>query len=961
MAKKGEPITTKFSVDISELEAGIQEAKRQIKLANSQFKAASSGMDNWAKSADGLQAKLHQLGSVQDAENKKLELLKRQYTAVAEKEGENSIAAQELMIDINNQQAAVNRVTSALKWYQSKLNDLNKASEDNSQEIEDQRTAYEKLQDTIGSQEDELKRLKSAYASVSLEQGDNSDTANELAKEIEQLSSELADNKRQMKEAESAAEFYDKSLDDLGDSAEEAEGGFTILKGTVATFVGNLATSAVGALKEWGTNLLSLAESTREYRAEMAKLDSAAVNNGYSADYAKSKYEDLYGVLGDETAANTTISNFMAMGASTETLDSLLNSSMGIWAQYGDSIPLDGLAEAINETAKVGTVTGTLADALNWAGISEDTFNEQLAACTTEQERQQLVADTLNATYGDLASAYQENNASVIAANKANIEYTDAVARMGAKIEPVTTAIRNGFTSILNKGMDLVEGLDMSIVSENVKKGFSTLTDVILPKVVNGFTWIIDHKDPLIAGIAGIAGSFVAFKAASAIVSVVSGISTLFTLIQSGIPIMTALNAVMSANPISIIIMLIAGLVAAFATLWNSSETFRNFWIGLWENIKSVCETVINAIVTFFTVKIPEAINNMLTFLRELPGNILNFLTQALMFVVQFHTNIRQKAIEIGTQFLQFIINFISQLPEKIAYWLGFALGRVTAWGVELIQWALVKIPEFINTIIKFISELPGKIGIWLTTALTNIINWGISLVSTGRQKASEFVNGAIEFIKNLPSKAKEWLDNTISNVVQWGKDMVKEAKEAATNTVNDIVNTLKSLPGKVLDIGKDIVKGIWDGITSMDDWLLDKLGGFIDDVIDGFTDGFEIGSPSKVMKRLAKWVPAGVGEGITENADLATKPMKFLTEQVKKTASGIANTVGANDIKTNLSNQISGIKAKVSGVARSAAQQAQVVKNVTFNQYNNSPKALSRLEIYRQSKNLLKGVTLNV
>ena len=251
------------------------------------------------------------------------------------------------------------------------------------------------------------------------------------------------------------------------------------------------------------------------------------------------------------------------------------------------------------------------------------------------------------------------------------------------------------------------------------------------------------------------------------------------------------------------------------------------------------------------------------------------------------------------------MITFISRIPDKIAYWLGFALGRVTAWGVELVQWALVKIPEFINTIIKFISELPGKIGIWLTTALTNIINWGISLVSTGRQKASEFVNGAIEFIKNLPSKAKEWLDNTISNVVQWGKDMVKEAKEAATNTVNDIVNTLKSLPGKVLDIGKDIVKGIWDGITSMDDWLLDKLGGFVDDVIDGFTDGFEIGSPSKVMKRLAKWVPAGVGEGITENADLATKPMKFLTEQVKKTASGIANTVGFNIVRTNCINQL--------------------------------------------------------
>ena len=95
MATKGEPITTKFSVDISELKAGIQEANRQIKLANSQFKAASSGMDDWANSADGLQAKMNQLGSVQDAENKKLELLKQQYTAVAEEQGENSIAAQQ--------------------------------------------------------------------------------------------------------------------------------------------------------------------------------------------------------------------------------------------------------------------------------------------------------------------------------------------------------------------------------------------------------------------------------------------------------------------------------------------------------------------------------------------------------------------------------------------------------------------------------------------------------------------------------------------------------------------------------------------------------------------------------------------------------------------------------------------------------------------------------------------------
>ena len=79
----------------------------------------------------------------------------------------------------------------------------------------------------------------------------------------------------------------------------------------------------------------------------------------------------------------------------------------GVYATFGASLPIEGLTEAANETAKVGTVTGTLADALNWAGISEDAFNEKLAACNTEAEREALIRQTLNSAYAEAAAGYE--------------------------------------------------------------------------------------------------------------------------------------------------------------------------------------------------------------------------------------------------------------------------------------------------------------------------------------------------------------------------------------------------------------------------------------------------------------------------------------------------------------------------------------------------------------------------
>ena len=516
--------TTRFKVDISELKKAMQEAKRQVAVANSEFKAVSSTMEDWTKSTDGISAKLKQLDSNLKSQTTILNSLEAQYEEVVRTQGEGSKAADDLRIKINNQKAVINQTEREISKYEESLEEVAEAE------------------------------------------------------------------KVAAKTGKSVAEV----LDDVGESADDAGDGFTVLKGAVATFAGNVMSSLVGSLKNAASSLLGLADSTREYRDQMSKLESASKDAGYGVDYAKDKYEELYGVLADETASSTAVSNFMAMNAEEETLNSLVNSSIGIWAKFGDSIPLDGLAEAINHTSQLGSVQGNLADALEWSGVNVDDFNKELEKCSTEQERQELIADTLNGLYGDLSKSYKESNKSVIDANKANAKYTDNMAKLGAKVEPVTTKLKEGFNSVLEKILELTEDVDFSGFSKAAEKAFKVLTDTVLPAVKNGLGWIIDNKDIVIAGLAGIAAGFLAFK----VVSIIQAVSTAMqgmTLAQY------ALNLAMSLNPIGIVVALLAGLVAAIVVLWNKSDAFREFFINLWESIKNAIGVAVDSIAKFFS------------------------------------------------------------------------------------------------------------------------------------------------------------------------------------------------------------------------------------------------------------------------------------------------------------------------------------------------------------------------
>ena len=1028
--------TTTLKVDITELKKGIKDAEKQIDIAQSSFKALSSGMEDWAQTTDGVTAKITSLEQILDQQKKKLELLKAEYEYTAEKEGALSNGAVKLLKQYNNMQAAVNKTAKSLEYYRGRIEEIEQSNKE-------AQTAYAKLSDSIVDQEDDLSKLKKVYANVVLEQGKGSKEAKSLAKQIKSLSSETAKNKTEMKNAEQAADKFDKTLVDLDEQTQETSDGFSVMRGAVATFVGNLASSAASAIKDGITNLAGLAESTREYRGEMAKLDSAAQSNGYSIEYAQQKYKDLYGVLGDETAANTTVSNFMAMGTSTQNLDSLLNSSIGIWAKYGDSIPLDGLAESVNETTRVGTVTGNLADALNWAGVNEDKFNEQLAACSSEQERQQLVVDTLNGLYGDLSGSYQEANKSVIDANKANADYQDTLAELGEKVEPVTTAVRNGFNKVLEKVLELVSQGDMSKFTDTIDKGFSVLTDKVLPKVEDGFQWILDNKEKIISGVAGIAAGFAAFKIGSAIISAVSTFQTLFSVVQTGTGVMKAFNLVVGINPVVLIVAGITALITVIVTLWNTSESFRDFWTGVWESIKEVAGGAVDTLVGFFTETIPETWGSftswlsdfgsgIISFFKKLPGDIGKFLSELISDVIEWKDEMISNAVETGTKFLDSIISFFKQLPGKVLEFITNAINNVIKWQADMVKKAQETGKNFLDSIVSFFSQLPGRIWNFVTTAFNNVVKWSQNMVNKAVETGRNFLDSIVSFFSQLPGRIWDFVTSAFNHVVTWAQNMWNKAQETGRNFLDSIVSFFSQLPGRIWDfitsaysnvsswasdmwnkasemgsnflsnvvsffsqipgqissflsdalsrvfswagelastgaeaasglfdsiyngivglpdtmasIGADVVRGIWNGISDMTGWIIDKIGGFTDSVVNSICDFFGIKSPSRVMrKKVGPYIPQGLGLGIEENAKYAVNAMKKL---------GKAMLPEENEIK----GQLGSVTGRLKGSIRSAYDRiAPTVNRITnFYQTNNSPKALSRLEIYRQTRNQL-------
>lgn len=436
--------------------------------------------------------------------------------------------------------------------------------------------------DVFKKQSKELQELKTKYIDIVAEYGEQSEQAQECAKEIENLSSELRDNKKAIEDAANAADKYDKTLEETKNGAKEWGDGIT----AAGDMCKKGLAVAGGAILGAGAALVGIAKSTEEYRAEQAKLVTAFETAGSSAETAKNTYNDLYRVLGDGGQATEAANHLAKLTTEEKALNEWTTICQGVYATFGDSLPIEGLTEAANETAKVGQVTGSLADALNWAGISEDEFNEKLAACNTEAEREKLIRDTLNGTYQEAAANYEKNAEDILAQNEAQAKLDETMAKIGETLQPVLTAFAEMAATIAEQVSPAIQ----SFMDEHGDKLTETLTDIAeaIGKVIG---WIADNWDV----IAPIAGVVLAIAAALAILS-------------TGIGIYNAAMAI--ANTVSLpIIAIIVAIGAAIAVL-----------IIYWDDIKEAVRKAVDFI--------KEKINQMVEKFQQMKDNVANKVEQ---------------------------------------------------------------------------------------------------------------------------------------------------------------------------------------------------------------------------------------------------------------------------------------------------------------------------------------------
>ena len=309
--------------------------------------------------------------------------------------------------------------------------------------------------------------------------------------------------------------------------------------------------TAIAGLAGLATGAVALAESTREYRTEQAKLQTAFEDAGHTAEDAKNTYSELNSILGDSGQATEAANHLAKLCDTQEELSTWTTISTGVYATFGDSLPIESLTEAANETAKTGALTGALADALNWAGVSEDEFQSSLDKCNTEQERQALITETLNGLYDDAAEKYRTNAEDVIAANEANQRFQDTLATIAGVLEPVITKVKSFAADGLERIANIVVEHQDSI-------------DKFVDAIASFGNFILDNSEMIISGLVGIGTGLAVFNIASIIMKLVEAFKAMKAA-EEGLTIaQAALNVVMNANPFVLIISLVAGLVAAF-------------------------------------------------------------------------------------------------------------------------------------------------------------------------------------------------------------------------------------------------------------------------------------------------------------------------------------------------------------------------------------------------------------
>lgn len=589
------------------------------------------------------------------------------------------------------------------------------------------------------------------------------------------ITAELAKFKKELDEGKKEIKTFKERVKEAGENVGDTmkKAGEGVAKGTKAMAVGVAAAT---------TAMIALVESTKEYRQAQAQLQTAFEAAGGSAKEAEQTYNALYRVLGDGGQATEAAQHLAKLTTNEQELAEWTNACQGIYATFGASLPIESLTEAANETAKVGTLTGALADALNWAGVSEDAFNEQLAACNDEAEREKLIRETLNGLYSDAAAKYEKNNASVLAQNEAQADLDKSLASISKTLEPLIAKMTSFANDVLK------------VVADNLGK---TLAFIEEHKVILGV------MAGVIGGIAAAIGLYNAVAAVKAAMDAAE-VVTVWGLVAAHLAHAAAVGAALApylaivaavAAVIAIVVLCIKYWDEIVAAVKIAIEAIGNFFVWLWDCIVGGVTAMWEAVSGFFGTIATWIYDNVIKPIADFFVGLWEGIVNAFHTVIDPWIEIIKRASQLV---YDKVIKPVADFFKKL--WDGIVSGLKTAWSAisgvfsVVANWINDKV---IQPVTKFFS------GLWDGFKKGASAAWdGVKAIFS---KVADFFGGifkaAWEKVKAVFSVGGKIFDGIKDGIVTAFKTIVNAIITGINKVIAIPFNAINSVLGKIREI----------------------------------------------------------------------------------------------------------------------------------------------------------------
>lgn len=604
-------------------------------------------------------------------------------------------------------------INNQLKTLGTEMNTVTSAFEGNEKSVEALAAQNTVLAREIGTQEQALARLRQGLIQSTAKYGELDDktlkwqqAVNNATTNLNKLKTQLNKNERDMDKAAQGADKLGDSMDKAGKAAKDSGSKFSAA--TVA--IGNLASSAIeSAIRAVGnlvSSLVNLDESTEEFRVAQGRLNTAFEAAGMDAEAAGKSYSDFYGILGDTDRATEASQLLAKLTESEEDLTKWTEIAAGVNGTFGDSLPIEGLIEAANETAKVGEITGTLADALNWVGISEDEFNSQLAKANSESERNQLIMETLAGAYDEASDAFQRNNETLLQSREAQVQMDTAMAGLGqtiagiknqvnSELTPALANVATAFSSVLagdpTGGAQL--GAAISGLIETVAAGlpeFAAAGAQILSAIGSG---IVQAIPTLAEAAVSLAGSFVSYLS-----------ETTPQMIESGLGMLQSLSEGV-----------VEGIPALVEALPEVIQSILDYITDQLPTILEAGAEILQNVIEGITGAIPELVQS----LPKVMSAITGFIAENLPQIVKSGVNLIGSLIKGIISAIPSLVANLPKIIDAIGQGIGNLLGGVVEAGREIVRglwegisdmagWIGEKIKSFGDGVLQGIKDFFG-------------------------------------------------------------------------------------------------------------------------------------------------------------------------------------------------------------------------------------------------------------